>query len=227
MFALEVLALERRTALLLGASGLVGGELLKLLLQSDLYCRVTIFVRTPLPVEHEKLQQVVVDFARLESYERHFYVDDVFCCLGTTRKKAKTKQQFIQVDYEYTLRAAVLAEKCRAKSFLTVSSIGANPCSPFFYQRVKGETEEALQRLSIPSLHIFRPSLLVGKRREFRLAEALAGWLLCRLSFLFVGKWKKYKPVDARQLALAMFYRAASATSGVHIYECDELARIS
>ncbi|AST00142.1 NAD(P)H-binding protein [Geobacillus thermocatenulatus] len=227
MFALEVLALERRTALLLGASGLVGGELLKLLLESDLYRQVTIFVRTPLPIEHEKLRQVVVDFARLESYERHFYVDDVFCCLGTTRKKAKTKQQFIQVDYEYTLRAAALAEKCRVKSFLTVSSVGANPCSPFFYQRIKGETEEALQRLAIPSLHIFRPSLLVGKRREFRLGETLAGWLLCRLPFLFVGKWKKYKPVDARQLALAMFYRAASATSGVHIYECDELARIS
>lgn len=113
------------------------------------------------------------------------------------------------------------------KSFLTVSSVGANPCSPFFYQRVKGEVEEALQRLSIPSLHIFRPSLLVGKRREFRLGEMLAGWLLCRLPFLFVGKWKKYKPVDAHQLALAMFYRAASAANGVYIYECDELARIS
>ncbi|WP_445613845.1 oxidoreductase [Geobacillus sp. YF-1] len=219
--------MERRTALLLGASGLVGGEVLKLLLQSDVYRQVTVLVRTPLPIKHEKLQQVVADFAQLESYERYFAVDDVFCCLGTTRKKAKTKQRFIQVDYEYTLRAAALAEKRRVKSFLTISSVGADPCSPFFYQRVKGETEEALQRLSIPSLHIFRPSLLVGKRREFRLGEALAGWLFGRLPFLFVGKWKKYKPIDAHELALAMFYRALSAADGVHIYECDELARIS
>ncbi|MGZ0085028.1 oxidoreductase [Caldibacillus thermoamylovorans] len=227
MVALEVGKLERRTALLLGASGLVGGEVLKLLLQSDVYRQVTVLVRTPLPIKHEKLQQVVADFAQLESYERYFAVDDVFCCLGTTRKKAKTKQRFIQVDYEYTLRAAALAEKRRVKSFLTVSSVGADPCSPFFYQRVKGEMEEALQRLSIPSLHIFRPSLLVGKRREFRLGEALAGWLFGRLPFLFVGKWKKYKPIDAHELALAMFYRALSAADGVHIYECDELARIS
>ncbi|MEB3749344.1 hypothetical protein EP10_000183 [Geobacillus icigianus] len=219
--------MERRTALLLGASGLVGGEVLKLLLQSDVYRQVTVLVRTPLPIKHEKLQQVVADFAQLESYERYFAVDDVFCCLGTTRKKAKTKQRFIQVDYEYTLRAAALAEKRRVKSFLTISSVGADPCSPFFYQRVKGEMEEALQRLSIPSLHIFRPSLLVGKRREFRLGEALAGWLFGRLPFLFVGKWKKYKPIDAHELALAMFYRALSAADGVHIYECDELARIS
>ncbi|WP_033017670.1 oxidoreductase [Geobacillus sp. FSL W8-0032] len=227
MVALEVGKLERRTALLLGASGLVGGEVLKLLLQSDVYRQVTVLVRTPLPIKHEKLQQVVADFAQLESYERYFAVDDVFCCLGTTRKKAKTKQRFIQVDYEYTLRAAALAEKRRVKSFLTISSVGADPCSPFFYQRVKGEMEEALQRLSIPSLHIFRPSLLVGKRREFRLGEALAGWLFGRLPFLFVGKWKKYKPIDAHELALAMFYRALSAADGVHIYECDELARIS
>jgi uncharacterized protein YbjT (DUF2867 family) len=224
---LEVLALECRKALLIGASGLVGSELLKLLLESDIYKQVTILVRRPLPIHHEKLQQVVIDFHKLESYERYFRVDDVFCCLGTTRKKAKTKQQFIQVDYEYTLRAAVLAEKCRVKSFLTVSALGANPRSLFFYYRVKGETEEALQRLAIPSLHIFRPSLLLGKRQEFRLGEKMAGWLLCRLPFLFIGKWEKYKPVEAKQLAFAMFCVATSCQTGTHIYESDQLARIS
>ncbi|MCZ0755488.1 oxidoreductase [Anoxybacillus sp. J5B_2022] len=216
--------MEDRTALLIGASGLIGRELLTLLLQSDVYEQVTVLVRRRLPMEHEKLQQVVIDFNKLESYERYFYVDDVFSCLGTTMKKAKTKQRFIQVDYEYTMRAATLAEKCHVQSFLTVSAIGADPHSPFFYNRVKGETEEALQRLSIPSLHIFRPSLLIGKREEFRLVEKTAEWVFGRLPFLFVGKWRKYKPIEAKQVALAMFHAATACRKGIYIYESDEVA---
>ncbi|MBB5323898.1 uncharacterized protein YbjT (DUF2867 family) [Anoxybacillus tepidamans] len=219
--------MEDRTALLIGASGLIGSELLTLLLESDVYKRVTIFVRRKLPIEHEKLQQVVIDFNELEAYERYFYVDDVFSCLGTTMKKAKTKQRFIKVDYEYTMRAATLAEKCHVKSFLTVSAIGANPQSPFFYNRVKGETEEALQRLAIKSLHIFRPSLLLGDRQEFRLAEKTAEWVLCRVPFLFVGKWRKYKPIEAKKVALAMFYAATSCQKGIYIYESDQVTNIS
>jgi uncharacterized protein YbjT (DUF2867 family) len=219
--------LEDRTALLIGASGLIGSELLRLLLESDAYQRVTILVRKPLPIEHEKLQQVVVDFNDLEAYESHFYVDDVFSCLGTTMKKAKSRQSFIKVDYEYTMRAAALAEKCHVKSFLTVSSIGANPQSPFFYNRVKGETEEALQRLAIKSLHIFRPSLLLGHRQEFRLAEKTAEWVLCRLPFLFVGRWRKYKPIAAKTVALAMLRAALSREKGIYIYESDEVAHLA
>ncbi|QPA31834.1 oxidoreductase [Thermaerobacillus caldiproteolyticus] len=219
--------MEGRTALLIGASGLVGSELLTLLLESDIYRYVTIFVRRELPIKHRKLQQVVVDFNELESYEHYFHVDDVFSCLGTTMKKAKTKQQFIKVDYEYTMRAAALAEKCDVKSFLMVSSLGANPRSPFFYNRVKGETEEALKQLTIKSLHIFRPSLLLGKRQEFRLAEKLAEWLLSLLPFLFIGKWRKYKPVEAKKVALAMFYAATSCQKGIYIYESDHISHIS
>ncbi|ANB58624.1 NAD dependent epimerase/dehydratase family protein [Anoxybacillus sp. B7M1] len=216
-----------RTALLIGASGLIGSELLMLLLQSDDYQHVTILVRRELPIEHHKLEQVVIDFKSLEKYERYFCVDDVFSCLGTTMKKAKTKQNFIQVDYEYTLRAAALAEKCHVKSFLTISSVGADPQSPFFYNRVKGETEEALQRLAIQSLHIFRPSLLLGDRQEFRLSEKAAEWLLSHMPFLFIGKWRKYKPVEAKKMALAMFQAARSCPKGTHIYESDQVAHIS
>ncbi len=219
--------MEGRTALLIGASGLIGSELLTLLLESDIYKHVTIFVRRELPIKHRKLQQIVIDFDDLESYEAYFRVDDVFSCLGTTMKKAKTKQQFIKVDYEYTMRAAALAEKCNAKSFLTVSALGANPQSLFFYNRVKGETEEALQRLAIKSLHIFRPSLLLGKRQEFRLAEKAAEWLLCRLPFLFIGKLRKYKPIEAKKVAFAMFCAATSCQKGTYIYESDQVANIS
>jgi uncharacterized protein YbjT (DUF2867 family) len=217
------LILKKRTALLIGASGLVGGELLQLLLRSEHYERVTAFVRRPLMCEHEKLQQITIDFEEIEKYEDYFHVDDVFSCLGTTMKKAKTKQQFIKVDYEYTLRAAKLAETCLVKSFLVVSAVGADPESMFFYNRVKGETEEALQRLTIKSLHIFRPSLLLGERNEFRLGEKTAEWLCNGLSFAMVGKLEKYKPIEAKEVALAMYNAALSGKQGVHIYECNEI----
>ncbi|WP_043965116.1 oxidoreductase [Anoxybacillus thermarum] len=223
LFCLGGLHLRQRTALVIGASGLVGGELLQRLLRSEHYEQVTVFVRKQMACKHEKLKQVVVDFDNIEQYEEYFHVDDVFSCLGTTMKKAKTKQQFIKVDYEYTLRAAKLAEKCHVKTFLFVSAIGADPHSMFFYNRVKGETEEALQRLTIRSLHIFRPSLLTGERQEFRLGEKTAEWLSHGFSFAFVGKWEKYKPIAAKQVAEAMYYAALSEKQGVYIYECSEM----
>lgn len=130
--------MNKRTALVLGASGLVGQEVTQLLLDSDYYDSVMVFVRKPLQWEHEKLQQKQVDFSILEEYKEFFAVDDVFSCLGTTIKKAKTKANFKKVDYEYTLRAACLAEKQGVQNFLVISSMGANPKSLFFYSQVKG-----------------------------------------------------------------------------------------
>jgi len=220
---LGVLILGGRSALLIGASGLVGSELLKLLLQSDLYGDVTIFVRRKLPTQHVKLKQIVINFDELEKYESFFRVDDVFSCLGTTMKKAKTKQEFIKVDYEYTIRVAALAEKCDTKNFLTISSIGADPKSMFFYNRVKGETEEAIQRLSLKSVHIFRPSLLMGKRYEFRVLEKAAEWLFRCIFFMFSGKLRKYRPIEAKKVALAMYKAALSCKNGIYIHESDKI----
>jgi uncharacterized protein YbjT (DUF2867 family) len=227
IFDLGVLILESRTALLIGASGLIGNELLQLLLQSDIYERVTILVRRSLPIQHPKLQQIIINFDDLEKYEPLFHVDDVFSCLGTTMKKAKTKQRFIKVDYEYTLRAAALAEKCNVKSFSTVSALGANPQSLFFYNRVKGETEEAIQRLSLKSVHIFRPSLLLGERKEFRLLEKVAEWMYYGFSFAMKGKFRKYKPIEAKKVAMSMYYAAISCKKGVHIYESYKMENVS
>lgn len=163
--------MNERTALVLGASGLVGQEITRLLLDSDYYDSVTIFVREPLQLQHEKLQQKQVDFSVLEEYKEFFAVDDVFSCLGTTIKKAKSKANFKKVDYEYTLRAACLAEKQGVQNFLVISSMGANPKSLFFYSQVKGKMEEELKKLVIGGIHIFRPSLLVGNRQEYRFGK--------------------------------------------------------
>jgi uncharacterized protein YbjT (DUF2867 family) len=213
--------MSQRSAVLLGATGLVGRELLSLLLQSNVYSQVTIFVRNKMLIQHEKLRQIEINFDELHKYEDEFNVDDVFCCLGTTMKKAKTKANFLKVDYEYPLAAAKLAEKKRVRNFLTITAIGADLHSPFFYNKVKGQTEEDICSLYIRSTHFFRPSLLVGQRNEFRLGEKIGEYVLKSISFLLVGKWRKFKPIKAENVAKAMLEAALEERSGVHVHESD------
>ncbi|MFD3445880.1 oxidoreductase [Microbacteriaceae bacterium 4G12] len=209
----------KRTALVLGASGLVGQEIVQVLLDSAHYSSVTALVRRPLECKHEKLQQQIIDFHTLEQYGNFFHVDDVFSCLGTTIKKAKTKENFIKVDYEYTIRAAKLAEQQGAQNFLVISSMGASQKSKFFYSRVKGEMEEDIKSLSIRGIHIFRPSLLLGEREEFRFGEKFAEQVARILPILFKGPFRKYAPITAKQVAKGMYEVALANETGIHIYE--------
>lgn len=215
--------MNRRTALVLGATGLVGQELTHLLLDSDYYDSVTVLVRKPLQWEHEKLKQNQVDFSTLEEHEELFAVDDVFSCLGTTIKKAKTKENFKKVDYDYTLQAARLAEKQGVKNFLVISSIGANSKSLFFYSQVKGKMEEEVQKLAINGIHIYRPSLLVGERQEFRFKEKTAEKLFYNIPFVFKGALKKYKPISAKDVSKGMYITALRNLTGIHIYYPEEI----
>ncbi|MGG2092486.1 oxidoreductase [Bacillus sp. S13(2024)] len=218
--------MKTRTALVLGASGLVGQEVTQLLIDSDYYDSVTIFVRKPLEWEHEKLQQKQVDFSILEQYKEFFAVDDVFNCLGTTIKKAKTKENFKKVDYDYTIRAARLAEEQGVQNFLVISSMGANLRSLFFYSQVKGQMEKDIKKLVIGGIHIFRPSLLLGEREEFRFGERLGEKISGIMPFLFKGSFTKYKPISAEQVARGMYVTALREESGVHIHESSEIAKM-
>lgn len=218
--------MKTRTALVLGASGLVGQEVTQLLIDSDYYDSVTIFVRKPLEWEHEKLQQKQVDFSILEQYKEFFAVDDVFNCLGTTIKKAKTKENFKKVDYDYTIRAARLAEEQEVQNFLVISSMGANPKSLFFYSQVKGQMEEDIKKLVIEGIHIFRPSLLLGEREEFRFGERMGEKISGIMPFLFKGSFTKYKPISAEQVARGMYVTALREESGVHVHESSEIAKM-
>jgi len=218
--------MEKRTALVLGASGLVGQEVTRLLLASSRYRSVTVLVRKKLDWKHEKLRQQLVDFAALEQYESVFSVHDVYSCLGTTIKKAKTKENFWKVDYEYTMSAARLSQQKGVHNFLTVSSIGANPRSIFFYSQVKGRVEEDLKKLSLQGLHIFRPSLLLGEREEVRLGERVAEKFFGIMPFLFTGPLHKYRPIAAEQVAKAMCKAALRNMIGVHIYESNDIANM-
>ena len=158
--------MESKSALLVGASGLVGGELLNCLLIGSEYSKVLILVRKPLGLIHPKLEERVIEFEELARYKDCFKVNDVFCCLGTTIKKARSQKAFKKVDVEYPLEIARLAMEMKAEKFLIISSMGANPRSSVFYSRMKGLLEQKIKEISIKSIHIFRPSLLLGNRKE-------------------------------------------------------------
>lgn len=219
--------MAHKTALLLGASGLVGGELLKLLLDSCEYERVTIFVRRPLAIQHPKLDEVIVDFDLLNEVKDKFKADDVFSCLGTTIKKAKTRAAMNRVDYEFTLSAAKLATAMGANKFLVISSMNANPNSPVWYSRMKGKLEEELKQLGLPALYIFQPSLLLGKRKEFRFGETAAALLSKFFGFLFIGPLKKYKPIKARTVAYGMYKAAQLSKPGNITFQSDKLSQLA
>lgn len=216
-----------KTSLVFGASGLVGRELLNRLLQSPAYHKVTVILRKPISITHPKLEQKIIHFDELEKHKEYFRVNDVFCSLGTTMKKAKTKEAFKKVDFEYPLTIAKLAEEHHVDQLLLVTAIGANAKSRFFYNQVKGELEEEIQTCKLNSLHIFRPSLLVGDREEFRLGEKIASLAGKALSFAMMGHVRKYKPIEASAVACAMYSIAQQEVQGIHVYESDQIADLS
>jgi uncharacterized protein YbjT (DUF2867 family) len=217
-----------KKTILLGATGLVGQQLLQLLLRSDHYDKVTVFSRKPLEA-HPKLQQIICsDLSEMNQHAATFEgVEDVFCCLGTTIRVAKTRERFREVDYDYPLLAAQLAKAAGVKRYLLVSAMGANTNSNIFYSQVKGEIETAIQMLQLPSVCIFRPSLLLGNRTEFRFGERLSILLSRPLEFIWRGKLLKYKPIHASDVAMAMSRVAQMFLPGTHIFENDQLHHLS
>lgn len=217
----------KKSALLVGATGLVGGELLALLLDHNGYDKVKVFTRKTLKTNHPKLEQIIVDFDNLQPNKEHFNVSDVYCCLGTTIKKAGSQSAFRKVDYEYPVVLAKLAVESNVERFLIITAMGADKLSKVFYNRVKGEVEEVLRNSGIATLHIFRPSLLLGERQEFRLGEKLAIILSPFLSLAMVGGLRKYKPIQAKNVARAMFIAGQTQNTGIFIYPSDEIQEIS
>ncbi|AOZ92450.1 oxidoreductase [Paenibacillus crassostreae] len=209
-------------AVVLGASGLVGSFVVAELLQRDEYDGIKLLVRQPLDIQHPKLSQIVVDWDRLDQYHEIFSnVRDVYCCLGTTIKKAGSQEQFRKVDYDYPVRAAQLAQEQGVSQFLVVSAMGADPSSRVFYNRTKGEVEDKLSTIGLPAVHLFRPSLLLGQRQEKRLGEQWGAKFMTTFDFLFRGKGIKYRAIPARVVARAMVNIAIKRPTGVHIYPND------
>jgi uncharacterized protein YbjT (DUF2867 family) len=208
-----------KKALVLGSSGLVGMSVLSNLLQDSEYEEVITLVRKKQLIQHPKLKQIEVNFDRLEDDPDLFAVHDVFCCLGTTMKKAKSREAFRKVDYTYPLHAAQLSSRAGVEKFLLISALGSDDLSSIFYNRVKGELEREIKRVNVPTIFIFRPSLLLGERREFRLGEKFITWISVPLSFLFFGPIKKYKPIQSKAVADAMHQAARTDMKGIFTIE--------
>jgi uncharacterized protein YbjT (DUF2867 family) len=219
--------MEPKSALLIGASGLVGGHCLRFLLEDPSYANVLILVRKPLPEKHDKLTQLVFDFNELEAIGKCPRVDDVYCCLGTTIKKAGTQEAFRKVDFDYPVRIAALTQHCGANQFLLISSLGADSHSRIFYNRVKGEVEEAIRKISFTAFHVFRPSLLLGERKEPRTGEKAGAFIMSGLKYAMGGPLKKYRPIQARDVANAMVRVAQMNLTGVNIFESQRIQEIA
>jgi len=211
----------RRTALLAGASGLVGGHLLKLLLADGGYARVITLGRRAVATRHPQLDQRVVDMDALDTLPDVPGADDAFCCLGTTIKTAGSQQAFRKVDYDYVLAFARAGQRAGARQFLLVSALGADPGSRIFYSRVKGETEAAVKQVPYQGVQIFRPSFLMGDRVERRLAERIGVPIARAVAPLLVGPLRRYRPIDAADVARAMVQIAKDAPRGPNVFEYD------
>lgn len=215
-----------RTALLVGASGLTGRYCLRFLLESDLYDKVTTLLRKPLPREHEKLQQHVIDFDKLEKYSHLITANDIFCCLGTTMSQAGSKDTFYRVDCTYPYEIAKLAAENGSERFLIVTAIGANSKSLFFYNRVKGDVENAISELPFKGIYIFRPSMLLGHREKFRRGEEIAMSLSKIVSTFLVGPLKRYRAIEAEVVAFSLVHIAREGSEGINIFESDHIQSI-
>jgi uncharacterized protein YbjT (DUF2867 family) len=216
-----------RTALLAGATGLAGSYVLNLLLNDPSYSKVIVPVRQPTGIKNAKLEEHIVNFDNIEAYKDLIIADEVFCCLGTTIKKAGSQEAFKKVDYKYPLDLAKIALTNGASRFLIISSIGADTNSRAFYLRVKGEMENEISKLNYKSISIFRPSLIIGDRKEKRPGENIWKIFMKGLSPLLMGNLKKYRAIEASAIAKAMVITAKEFHQGISIYESDIIQSIA
>lgn len=214
--------MEKRTALIIGASGLTGGLLVQQLLANDYYSTVTIYVRKSLQINHPKLIELIVDF---ETINTSVNADDVFCCLGTTIKIAKTKEAFEKVDLHYPIKIAQLQKKAGSKQFLVVSAMGANANSSIFYSKTKGLMEDGLQKIGFDALYILRPSFIDGERKEKRLGEKIGLFIFAVISPLLIGPLRNYASVKASAIAACMISKAIENNKGIFTILSGEIKK--
>ena len=211
-----------KTATLIGATGLIGGELLNLLLSDDYFEKVRILIRRPFNVVHPKLEKKLVDFDDNDSLLVALDgSDSIFVAVGTTQKKVRgDKFAYKKVDYDIPVHAAKFCKMVGCKTFVLVSSVGASNKSGNFYLQLKGEVETKVKELEIDSVHIMRPSILLGERKESRPLEKISQSMMRIFSLLLPSR---YKPIQARTVAMAMLALAKKNKKGFFIYEYEDM----
>ena len=213
-------------ATIAGATGLIGSHLLKNLLDDPYFDTVRILVRRPFDLTHPKLEKKIVDFNDSDSLLVALSNSNVvFCSIGTTQKRVKgDKEAYRKIDFDIPTKLARFSKMAGCEKFILVSSIGANRKSGNFYLQLKGEVEDVVKTIGLGSLHIMRPSFLLGDRKEFRLGESIGKPFMKVFSFAIPAK---YRPIEAKDVAKAMAAIAKKNDGGIFIYEYDQIKKLS
>jgi len=215
-----------KTALLFGASGLVGSHVLNQLISNNNYSKIKLFVRSSIDISDPKIEIIQTDFNNLENYKKDIKGDDCFFCIGTTKKNSPDKNEYKRVELEVPKQVAQIAKSNSVNSFVFISSGYADPKSSGDYLKFKGEVEEELKRLNFQKLGIMRPSFLLGDRKEKRIGEKIGIFVFKLLSPLFLGPLKKMKPIQSATVAKAMIAITQNKVSKT-IFESDEIDDLS
>ena len=217
----------QKTALVFGATGLTGSYLINELTQNNDYSVIKVFNRTSQEYSNDKIEEHLVDFNKMDEFAHEFTGDEVFCCLGTTIKKAGSKAKFFEIDHDLPLNIAKICAVNQCDSFIAISSIGANAKSSNYYLRAKGLMENNILELDFKYTAFVRPSMLLGKRNESRPAESIGKVVMKLFGFLLIGKLRNYKAIHAKTVAKAMIQILTNqkqfAQKQKHIFESSEL----
>lgn len=218
--------MQNKKAIIAGATGLVGKFVLSYLLHDKDYSEIIVISRQVFPIKDAKIKNIVCNFEDLEKYSNELIADDVFCCLGTTINVAGSKENFKKIDLYYPIKLANITHKNGATKFLIISAMGANKSSSIFYNQVKGELEETLKGIGFKGLYIFRPSLLLGMRKDFRIGERFAILTSKIWSPILSIFAKQYKPIDAMVVAYAMHIKAKDTSYEHQTIQSDAIQNI-
>ena len=214
-------------AIIVGASGLIGSELLKQLTEYREFDEIVLIIRRPLTVSNSRVREIVVDFDHLKDISKEISGDVIYSCLGSTRKKTPVASEYRKIEYDYTLNIARMGLNNGVKQFHYISSLGADVSSSTSYLRLKGEVEKALIALPYPALHIYQPSYLKGNRAEKRLDNKLMRPLMSVLDPLLVGKLSKYKSITSESVAKAMIKQTLANNKGVFIHPSNIIKELA
>ena len=215
-----------KTAIIFGSSGLIGNQILKLLINDDNYNKIKIFVRSAQEINIPKVEMILTDFKNLDNYKDNIKGDDCYFCIGTTKKNAPDKNEYRRIEYNIPVEVAKIAKSNSIKSFIYVSSGFADPNSSGDYLKNKGEAEEDLKKLNFTNLVIMRPAFLMGNRKEKRIGEKLGLIFFKIISLLFLGKLKKMKPIHSEFVARAMI-KVANNNFQKTIFESNEIVELN
>lgn len=204
--------------ILVGASGLIGSNLLSMLIESDEISRILLLVRKSLKITNHKVQELIINFDELEKYSSEMRGDIIYSCLGTTKAASPDKNLYRKIDLEYPIKLAEIGVKNGIAQFHLVSALDANAAATNSYLKLKGELEKELKKISIISLHIYQPSLLTGNRIESRTAEKIAISAFKLIDPLLRGPLKKYRSIKAETVAQAMLNQSLKNLKGTFTY---------